>query len=61
MNMQPNKVYTVEKEIKIHTKPLCTVIVPQTGAFVKQTDSYFVFRGFRVRKDCVVQIAEVNE
>lgn len=58
MNLQPNKMYTVTKKIKIHTKPLKVVIVPQTGLFVKQTESYLFFRGFRVRKDCVVQIEE---
>lgn len=61
MNMQPNKVYTIVKKIKIHTKPLCEVVDPQTGLFVKQTDSYYIFRGFKVRKECVVQIEEVNE
>lgn len=61
MKLQPNKVYTVAKEIKIHTKSLRKVVISQSGLFVKQTDSYFVFRGFKVRKECVVQIEEVNE
>ena len=60
MNMQPNKMYTVVKEIKIHTKPLQKVVVPQTGLFVKQTDTYLIFRGFKVRKECIKQIEEVN-
>ena len=58
MKMQPNKMYTVVKKIKIHTSPLVEVVVPQTGAFVKETDAYLCFRGFKVRKACVVDIKE---
>lgn len=61
MNLLPNKVYTVVKKIKIHTKPLTEVTVSQTGLFVKQTDSYLIFRGFKVRKNCVVSINEEKE
>ena len=61
MNLIPNKVYTVAKKIKIHTSPLCEVVVPQTGMFVKQTDSYLMFREFKVRKYCVVSITEEKE
>lgn len=58
MNMQPNKAYTVTKKIKIHTSPLVEVVIPQTGLFVKQTDSYLIFRGFKVRKSSVINIKE---
>ena len=61
MDMQPNKTYTVTKKIKIHTSPLVEVVIPQTGLFVKQTDSYYIFRGFKVRKNCVVSIKEEKE
>jgi hypothetical protein len=56
--MIPNQTYTICKKIKIHTKPLATVVVSQTGLFVKETDKYLCFRGFKVRKDCVVQISK---
>ena len=58
MKMQPNKMYTVTKKIKLHTSPVREVVVPQTGAFAKETDDFLVFRGFRVRKACVVDIKE---
>ena len=60
MKMQPNKMYTVVKKIKIHTKPLTEVVVPQTGTFVKETATHLCFVGFKVRKSCVIQIKEEN-
>ena len=56
--MTPGYIYTITKKIKLHTKPLVEIVFPQTGLFVKETAKYFCFRGFRVRKDCVVQIKE---
>jgi hypothetical protein len=61
MNLKPNKLYTVFKRIKIHTKPLTEVDVSQTGIFTKETHSYLMFRGFRVSKSCVYKIQEANE
>lgn len=61
MKLQPNKMYTIAKKIKIHTKPLQEVVVPQTGLFVKETASYYIFVGFKVRKNCVVDIEKVNK
>lgn len=60
MELVPNKKYTIAKKIKIHTKPLTEVLVEQTGIFIKQTDAYYIFLGFRVRKACTVLIKEVN-
>ncbi len=56
--MSPNQTYRIDKKIKIHTKPLAEVVVSQTGLFVRETFKYFCFKGFRVRKDCVVQISK---
>lgn len=61
MKLIPNKPYSVTKKIKIHTKPLQEVFVTQTGIYVKETNSYFIFRGFKVRKLCVTQVQEVTE
>lgn len=61
MKLLPNRVYSVEKKIKIHTKPLREVVISQTGRFVKQTDAYLIFVGFKVRKQCVVSVEEVSE
>lgn len=60
MNLKPKHHYSVVKKIKIHTKPLIEVVVPQAGLFVKQTDTYLVFVGFRVRKECVVSVTELD-
>ena len=51
-----DKLYTVVKVIKIHTKPLRTVKVIQTGRFKKETQSYYIFNSFRVRKSAVLTI-----
>ena len=61
MEMQPNKMYTVTKKIKIHTSPLYEAIVPLSGIFIKQTAAYLIFDGFKVRKRCVVTVEEVSE
>lgn len=61
MNLCPNKVYTVVKKIKIHTKPLREVCVHETGRFVKETKLSLIFSGFNVRKQNVVRIEEVKE
>lgn len=60
MNLKKNHLYSVVKKIKIHTKPLTEVVVSQTGLFVKQTDTYLVFVGFKVRKQCVVSVTELD-
>ena len=61
MKLIPNQTYTVTKKIKIHTKPLTEVCVTQTGIFVKHTNSYLIFRGYRVRKSCVIKIESTEE
>lgn len=61
MELQPNKVYTLVKKIKIHTKPLREVCVQETGLFLRETNSSLIFRGFSARKQNVVRIEEVKE
>ena len=58
--MTAGKTYKITKRIKIHTKPICTVEVIQTGVFVKETEKYYVFNGFRVRKDVVTVIKQIK-
>ena len=57
--MQPNKTYTVTKKIKLHTKPLVECVVPMTGVFVKETDKWLIFRGFKVKKSVIQNIEKV--
>lgn len=52
------KQYVVTKQIKLHTNPLRTAQIQMVGTFVKETDNYYVFEAFRVRKANVIKIAE---
>ena len=60
MELIPNKKYGVVKRIKLHTKPSREIEVPLIGIYVKETDNYLIFRGFRVRKQCVVSLKEAD-
>ena len=57
--MQPNETYTVTKKIKLHTKPLKECVVSMTGVFVKETDKWLIFRGFKVKKSVIQNIEKV--
>jgi hypothetical protein len=59
--MVVNKRYAITKRIKIHTKPLVEVNVVQEGIFDHETKTSFCFKGFCVRKSCVLFIEEVAE
>lgn len=59
MKLTPNKQYTVTKKIKIHTKPLVECVVLMTGVFVKETDKYLIFCGFKVKKSVIQNIEKV--
>ena len=52
----PGAMYTVTKKIKLHTKPIRTAMVVETGVFVKETPSSLVFKGFAVRKRNIEEI-----
>ena len=58
--MTAGKKYKITKRIKIHTKPIRTVEIIQTGVFVKETEKYYVFNGFRVRKDVATVIEQIK-
>lgn len=53
--------YNITVKIKLHTAPLRELIYEKDGVFIKETGSYYVFEGFRVRKSNVVKIQEVAE
>ena len=48
--------YKVTKKIKIHTKPDVVANVVQTGIFLRETEKYYIFDDFRVKKSVVVKI-----
>lgn len=52
--MKIGETYKVTKHIKLHTKPLREADVSITGRFVKETESYYCFDWFRVRKANIV-------
>ena len=58
--MTAGKKYKITKRIKIHTKPTYTVEVTQAGVFVKETEKYYVFNDFKVRKDVVTVIEQIK-
>lgn len=59
--MKIGETYKVTKHIKLHTKPLCEADVSITGRFVKETESYYYFDRFRVRKANIVEIVKGGE
>jgi hypothetical protein len=46
--------YKVTKHIKLHTKPLREADVSITGRFIKETENYYYFDWFKVRKNNIV-------
>lgn len=54
--MRANTKYEIIKKIKIHTKPTIFIDVRMEGIFVKETNNYYVFDSFKVRKENVVNI-----
>lgn len=59
--MKIGETYKVTKLIKLHTKPLRETNVSITGRFVKETESYYCFDWFRVRKANIVEIVKGGE
>lgn len=59
--MKIGETYKVTKHIKLHTKPLHETDVSITGRFVKETESYYYFDWFRVRKANIVEIVKGGE
>ena len=54
--MRPGSRYMLTIKIKLHTSPLKTLEYEREGKFVKESQSYFIFDGFRVRKANVINI-----
>lgn len=58
--MIPGYNYCVTMKIKLHTSPLRELEYDKEGVFVKETSSYLVFNGFRVRKETIVNIRRIQ-
>ena len=56
INLYEGCTYQVFSKLLIHTKPKRTVIACYEGEFVKETDKFLCFKGFRVKKDRVLKI-----
>lgn len=59
--MKLNNRYNVTVKIKLHTSPLKELVYDREGVFIKESGSYYIFEGFRVRKANVIGIKEVAE
>ena len=56
--MKSGHKYFIVKELKLHTKPFRKAKILEDGIFIKETKSYFIFEGFRVKKNNVIYILE---
>lgn len=56
INLYEGCTYQVFSKLLIHTKPKRTVIACYEGDFVKETDKFLCFKGFRIKKDRVLKI-----
>lgn len=56
--MKKGEKYLIVKRIKLHTKPLRMADITQTGRFVKETKTSYIFDGFNARKHTIVSIRE---
>ena len=56
--MTCNKNYKVTKKIKLHTKPLVEAEITNEGMFLKETENFYCFDGFRVNKETLVKVEE---
>ena len=53
--------YNITVKIKLHTSPLRELVYEKEGVFIKESSSYYMFEGFRVKKTNVIGIQEVAE
>ena len=58
--MKINTRYNVTVKIKLHVSPLRELIYDKNGVFVRESNSYYIFDCFRVRKANVIEIQEVE-
>lgn len=56
INLIAGCTYQIFSRLLIHTKPERTVIACYEGEFVKETNKYLCFKGFRVKKDGIVKM-----
>lgn len=59
--MKTHNRYKITVKIKLHTSPLREFTYDKEGVFVKESESCYIFEGFRVRKANVIKIQEVTE
>ena len=56
--MQAGKIYKVTKRIKLHTKPLYEADITLTGRYVLESQNFYIFDTFKVKKANVIKIVE---
>ena len=58
MEMVMGKRYQITKRIKLHTKPNIFANVIVEGTYKHETDKFYFFNRFRVKKENVIAIKE---
>jgi len=56
--MKAGKVYEITKRIKLHTKPLYEADIMLTGRYVRESQNWYIFDRFKVKKANVIKIVE---
>ena len=52
------KIYRITKRIKLHTKPLYEADITLTGRYVRESQNFYIFDTFKVKKANVIKIVE---
>ena len=52
------KIYRITKRIKLHTKPLYEADITLTGRYVRESQNFYIFDTFKVKKANAIKIVE---
>ena len=56
--LQSGKIYRITKRIKLHTKQLYEADITLTGRYVRESQNFYIFDTFKVKKANVIKIVE---
>ena len=59
--MTSGKTYRITKRIKLHTKPLYEADITLTGRYVRESQNFYIFDTFKVKKANVIKIVETAQ
>ena len=58
--MIPNEYYRIKARLKLHTSPLKILEYEKEGKFIRETDRFYVFDEFMVKKLNVISITHLK-